>query len=135
VNTFQCSSWSEVSQFCPFLVSVYFELSIFCFVQGAFGILNQLLALTVRKRKEEQELERQTSTQTLLNCVMLGWLILGSYWTYSITPNFDQSSGKLYCNKTLYLFSYWLITSVYAILAVVLVILFVVSCISVLVSC
>lgn len=61
---------------------------LFCFSRlisvsfsGIFGILKQLLHLSARVRQTEQEREeedlRQSPTQTLLNCFMLGWFIIG----------------------------------------------------------
>uniref|UniRef100_A0A1B6CG79 Uncharacterized protein n=1 Tax=Clastoptera arizonana TaxID=38151 RepID=A0A1B6CG79_9HEMI len=93
-------------------------IPIYLLVGGAFGVLKQLLHLSskVRQREEEQEEERirQSPTQTLLNCFMLGWFIIGSVWVYKeYEPNYDPSQGSKYCNRTLYLFAFWLITSVY----------------------
>ena len=46
-------------------------------------------------------------------------LIAGSMWVYKeYEPNYDPSIGK-YCNKTLYLFAFWLITCVYIALGVI----------------
>lgn len=43
----------------------------------------------------------------------------GSVWVYKeYEPNYDPSRGK-YCNQTLYLFAFWLITSVYIVLGVI----------------
>jgi hypothetical protein len=102
-------------------------IPVYLLIGGTFGILKQLLSLSVRvrEREDDQELERlrQTPTQTLLNCFMLGWFIIGSYWTYSISPSFEPSAGKFYCHKTCYLFSFYLITSVYVGLAVVSIVL------------
>ncbi|XP_014474680.1 PREDICTED: uncharacterized protein LOC106744429 isoform X2 [Dinoponera quadriceps] len=75
----------------------------------------------VRQRQEERDEERirQSPTQTLINCFMLGWFIIGSMWVYKeYEPNYDPALGK-HCNKTLYLFAFWLITSVYICLGVV----------------
>ncbi|KFB37570.1 AGAP011344-PA-like protein [Anopheles sinensis] len=110
-------------------------IPVYLLVGGAFGVLKQLLHLSTRVRsREEQELERlrQTPTQTLINCFMLGWFIIGSFWVYQIyEPNYDPALGK-YCNKSLYLFTFWLITSVYMTLGVVIVVLCSVSIMSVL---
>lgn len=50
---------------------------------GIFGIVKQLLHLSARVRKTEEERQeenlRQTPTQTLLNCFMLGWFIIGKF--------------------------------------------------------
>ncbi|XP_028653868.2 transmembrane protein 272-like [Erpetoichthys calabaricus] len=44
----------------------------------------------------------------LLSLFMVCWFITGNVWIYSIyQPNYDEQSGVLYCNKTLYLFAFW----------------------------
>lgn len=109
-------------------------IPVYLLVGGGFGVLKQLLHLSTRVRsREEQELERlrQSPTQTLINCFMLGWFIIGSFWIYRIyEPNYDPALGK-YCNKSLYLFTFWLITSVYMTLGFVTVVLCGVSIISI----
>lgn len=100
-------------------------IPIYLLVGGGFGVLKQLLHLSarVRQRVEEQEEERvrQSPTQTLLNCFMLGWFIIGSMWVYKeYEPNYEPKLGK-YCNRTLYLFAFWLITSVYIVLAIIII--------------
>lgn len=109
-------------------------IPVYLLVGGGFGVLKQLLHLSTRVRsREEQELERlrQSPTQTLINCFMLGWFIIGSFWIYRIyEPNYDPAMGK-YCNKSLYLFTFWLITSVYMTLGFVTVVLCGVSIISI----
>ncbi|XP_022901730.2 transmembrane protein 272-like [Onthophagus taurus] len=100
-------------------------IPVYLLVGGIFGILKQLLHLStrVRQREEDQQEEqlRQSPTQTLLNCFMLGWFIIGSVWVYKeYEPNYDplKDNGK-YCNKSLYLFAFWLITAVYILIGTV----------------
>lgn len=100
-------------------------IPVYLLVGGIFGILKQLLHLSARVRQTEVEREeehlRQSPTQTLLNCFMLGWFIIGSVWVYKeFEPNYDPNAanGK-YCNKNLYLFAFWLITSVYILLGII----------------
>ncbi|XP_060530617.1 transmembrane protein 272-like [Cylas formicarius] len=98
-------------------------IPVYLLVGGIFGILKQLLHLSARVRQTEEERQeenlRQSPTQTLLNCFMLGWFIIGSVWVYKeYQPNYDPSFGQ-YCNKNLYLFAFWLITSVYILLGIV----------------
>ncbi|XP_050303579.1 transmembrane protein 272-like [Anthonomus grandis grandis] len=95
-------------------------IPVYLLVGGIFGILKQLLHLSARVRQTEEERQeenlRQSPTQTLLNCFMLGWFIIGSVWVYKeYEPNYNPTNGK-YCNRNLYLFAFWLITSVYSIL-------------------
>ncbi|XP_020278421.1 uncharacterized protein LOC109852048 [Pseudomyrmex gracilis] len=98
-------------------------IPVYLLVGGGFGVFKQLLTVSakVRQRPEERDEERmrQSPTQILINCFMLGWFIIGSLWVYKeYEPNYDPALGK-YCNKTLYLFAFWLITSVYICLGVI----------------
>lgn len=98
-------------------------IPVYLLVGGGIGVFKQLLHLSVRVRERQEERDeervRQSSTQTLINCFMLGWFIIGSMWVYKeFEPNYDPARGK-YCNKTLYLFAFWLITSVYIALGVI----------------
>lgn len=106
-------------------------IPVYLLVGGIFGIVKQLLHLSARVRQTEQERQeenlRQSPTQTLLNCFMLGWFIIGSVWVYKeYEPNYDPTIGN-YCNKNLYLFAFWLITSVYILLGIITVCLFSIS--------
>ncbi|XP_014223254.1 uncharacterized protein LOC106650004 [Trichogramma pretiosum] len=95
-------------------------IPVYLLVGGGLGVLKQMLLLFSRIRQcRQEERIRQTSTETLIDCFMLGWLIIGSMWVYKeYKPNFDPSISKLYCNKTLYLFAFWVITSTYILLAI-----------------
>lgn len=99
-------------------------IPVYLLVGGVFGVIKQLLHLSasVRRGQEEREEERvrQSPTQTLITCFMVGWFIIGSVWVYRIyEPNYDRSSGGKYCNRTLYIFAFWLITSVYISLGII----------------
>ncbi|KAJ8680380.1 hypothetical protein QAD02_016167 [Eretmocerus hayati] len=97
-------------------------IPIYLLVGGGFGILKQVLDRStiinhLRGINEEERRIKQSSTLTLINCFMLCWFIIGSMWVYKeYEPNYDPTLGK-YCNKTLYLFAFWLITSIYILLA------------------
>ncbi|XP_063981993.1 uncharacterized protein LOC135165018 [Diachasmimorpha longicaudata] len=98
-------------------------IPVYLLVGGGFGVFKQLLHLStlLRRRPEERDEERirLSPTQTLINCFMLGWLIIGSLWVYKeYEPNYDPANGK-HCNKTLYLFAFWLITALYIYLGVI----------------
>ncbi|XP_064215041.1 syntaxin-5 isoform X2 [Tribolium castaneum] len=55
-------------------------IPVYLLVGGIFGVLKQLLHLSARVRQTEEERQeeslRQSPTQTLLNCFMLGWFII-----------------------------------------------------------
>ncbi|CAK9824146.1 hypothetical protein ANTRET_LOCUS2361 [Anthophora retusa] len=95
-------------------------IPVYLLVGGGFSIFKQLLHLSARvcqcQEERDEERIRQSPTQTLMSYFMLGWFIIGSMWVYKeYEPNYDPSLGK-YCNKTLYLFAFVLITCVYIIL-------------------
>lgn len=58
-------------------------IPVYLLVGGIFGVLKQLLHLSARVRQTEEERQeeslRQSPTQTLLNCFMLGWFIIGEF--------------------------------------------------------
>lgn len=99
------------------------------------GVLKPLLSLSthVRRSAEDQAIEqmRQSGTQRLINWFIFGWFMIGSYWIYRIyEPNYNPQLGK-YCNETLYKFAFWLVTSVYILLALSIVCLLIISVLSV----
>ncbi|KAG5870481.1 hypothetical protein JTB14_001675 [Gonioctena quinquepunctata] len=75
-------------------------IPVYLLVGGIFGIVKQLLHLSARVRQTEEERQeenlRQSPTQTLLNCFMLGWFIIGSVWVYKeYQPNYDPNLGMI----------------------------------------
>lgn len=100
------------------------------------GVIKPLLSLSthVRQSADDQATLQasQSGTQTLINWFMLGWFLIGSYWIYRIyEPNYDKSLG-LYCNKTLYTFSFWLVSSIYIAVGVIFVSILIISVLSIL---
>jgi len=52
---------------------------------------------------------------------MFSLCIAGSFWIYSVhPPSYDPTNEQNYCNKTLYLFAFWLNAVCYGCLAVLL---------------
>lgn len=99
------------------------------------GVLKPLLSLSthVRRSAEDQAIEqmRQSGTQRLINWFIFGWFMIGSYWIYRIyEPNYNPAFGK-YCDETLYMFAFWLVTSVYILLGLSIVCLLIISVLSV----
>ncbi|XP_042615628.1 transmembrane protein 272-like [Cyprinus carpio] len=61
------------------------------------------------------------SISVILYLFVVCWFITGSVWIYSVhPPSYDPTNGQNYCNKTLYLFAFWLNTVCYGCLAVLL---------------
>lgn len=105
------------------------------FIEGIMGIIKPLLSLSTHVRQsadEQASLQAsQSGTQTLINWFMLGWFMFGTYWIYRIyEPNYDKSLGS-YCNKTLYTFSFWLVSSVYIVMGLIFMLVLMISVLSI----
>lgn len=92
------------------------------------GLLKPLLSLQTGLHTDPNDqtvlrralMDNSSKSSSLINCFMLCWFFIGSYWIYSIyEPKYGND-----CNKTLYLFAFWLITSIYLSVAVIFVIIF-----------
>lgn len=91
------------------------------------GLLKPLLSLSTGGHSDASEqtvlrralTDNTSKSSSLINCFMLCWFFIGSYWIYTI---YEPKYGKD-CNKTLYLYAFWLVTSIYLTVALVLVII------------
>ncbi|XP_076360063.1 transmembrane protein 272-like [Tachypleus tridentatus] len=94
------------------------KIPIYLIVAGGFGVLKNVLNFWSRcRRTEEEEQLKQNPQDTILNCFLFAWFIAGCVWIYKIyEPEYDDVSSPYYCNRTVYLFAFWLVTSVYIIL-------------------
>lgn len=89
-------------------------------VAGAFKIILSLLT----GLPCNQDSKRCLSTffkvwKSLVSIFLFCWFIAGNYWIYSVfEPSYDKNGTDvgLYCNKTLYLFSFWTTTLIYIVL-------------------
>ncbi|XP_076138072.1 transmembrane protein 272-like [Alosa pseudoharengus] len=62
------------------------------------------------------------------------FLIAGSVWIYSIyKPNYNPAEGP-YCDKTLYLFAFWMTTLIYILAALLFIVVCCVPCIALLMA-
>lgn len=61
------------------------------------------------------------SVSFILYLFIVCWFITGSFWIYSVhPPSYDPTTEQNYCNKTLYLFAFWLNTVCYSCLLAIL---------------
>lgn len=60
---------------------------------------------------ENTKVNKKSCLASLIELFLFAWFIAGNVWVYSIreTVSYDSESD-LYCHKTCYLFSFWLIT-------------------------
>lgn len=100
------------------------HIPVYLIVGGAFGALKNAMNFWSRcKRNEGEEDERrlrQSPADTVINCFLFAWFITGCVWVYRIyQPEYEDTTSILYCNKNLYMFSFWLITTAYIVLGIV----------------
>ncbi|XP_031554553.1 transmembrane protein 272-like isoform X2 [Actinia tenebrosa] len=96
-------------------------IPIYLIVGGSFGIVRNFISLCKRaKRDQDDESEsKQSPILSILDCFLFAWFIAGNVWIYSnYKPSFEKSSGDRYCDKTLYLFAFWLTNATYILIGV-----------------
>ncbi|XP_039455619.1 transmembrane protein 272-like [Oreochromis aureus] len=96
-------------------------IPIYLIVVGAFGVFNILLSCLPCINEPEEGTSNPLSTiykawNLLIMFFAICWVIAGNVWIYSIyQPNYDKNTTDVssYCNKTLYLFAFWMFTAGY----------------------
>jgi len=98
-------------------------IPIFLIVGGSFSVLKYILnvATTASRRRSTDSNEPPPAHpgQYLINCFLCAWFITGCVWVYRIYPPrlietaSDDPEYPSYCNKLVYNFAFWLITSAY----------------------
>lgn len=110
-------------------------IPIWLIVSGALSIIKNLSTLIQRIKA----LNNVESTSTFINVFdsfmtlfLIVWFLCGNYWVYHDNSLIQYTNRELettYCDKTTYLFSFWLITSIYMLIgAGILVFCFTVCC-------
>lgn len=92
-------------------------IPLFLIVGGAFSVFKYLIGVITRIRQGDsnsQEPPQPHPAQSLITCFLCGWFITGCVWVYRVyKPNFDDEESSSYCNETVYIFAFWLITTAY----------------------
>ena len=99
-------------------------IPIYLIVLGSFGILRNLVGLysQVKNRSnaegdEDEANKAKSSFEHCISCFLVIWFIAGNVWIYSVyEPDYIHVGSPEYCNKTLYLFSFWLTTASYIVI-------------------
>lgn len=107
-------------------------IPIYLIVAGAVLIVRNLSSMCSRassqndgsnnENDEEKKNPAHRCFDSLLDCFTFGWFIAGNYWIYHINqPPFDYNPVQPdeHCNKTLYLFAFWITTSAYILAGVI----------------
>ncbi|XP_041821646.1 transmembrane protein 272-like [Chelmon rostratus] len=106
------------------------HIPIYLIVLGVFSlVLVMLSCLPCTHEPEDAPPSRLSRSimgwNSLISVFLFCWFIAGNVWTYSIyQPNYDKNTTNVnpYCNRTLYLFSFWTMTVVYILMGISLVV-------------
>lgn len=117
-------------------------IPIYLIVGGSFGMLKTIIVLCQRARTHEDDadIDEDQSMSTkfidgVLNLFLFTWFIAGNIWVYSKyrpNPTPPPSDPLNYCNPTLYLFAFWVITASYILMGSI---CFCICCLGVCASC
>jgi len=93
------------------------NIPLFLIVGGAFSVFKYLIGVITRIRQNDSSSQDPSQpphpAQSLISCFLCGWFITGCVWVYRIyKPSFEESDPE-FCNKTVYVFAFWLITTAY----------------------
>ncbi|KAL8580468.1 hypothetical protein ACOMHN_053183 [Nucella lapillus] len=124
------------------------KLPIYLVVGGCFGIVKLLFLLWKQMKRHKEDLgdlhddldllTMTRMTNIALNIFLCVWFGLGHYWVFHIwTPHFTAPlhEPKNWCDKTVFLFSFWQLIVGHVILGVLLVSSVVLCCCFVCVKC
>lgn len=94
------------------------NIPIFLIVGGVFVNIKTVLSVFFRVKKNENKEWKITLIPTIIfQFFTFAWFITGCVWIYGIyPPNYEDLKNPRYCNRTLYLFSFWTITSLFTLL-------------------
>uniref|UniRef100_A0A3Q4N4F8 Si:dkey-19b23.12 n=1 Tax=Neolamprologus brichardi TaxID=32507 RepID=A0A3Q4N4F8_NEOBR len=93
-------------------------IPIYLIVLGVFSVFSVLLSCLPCSNEPEEGTANPLNTiykawTSLTILFFICWVIAGDVWIYSIyQPNYDKNTTDVssYCNKTLYLFAFWINT-------------------------
>jgi len=98
-------------------------IPIYLIVAGACGLVGNCCSCGARYQEGGQREEGSVNPiQLVVQLFVFAWFVCGSVWIYSnYEPNYADQESADYCNKTLYLFAFWVTNSYYIISGLVLI--------------
>ena len=98
------------------------NIPIYLIVFGAFGIFRNILCV-IDKIKErlsnnegsgEDGNSKEKACGSTMDIFLFVWFLCGNIWVYGISqPDFRNVYSSEHCNRTVYVFAFWLNTSIY----------------------
>ncbi|XP_054164209.1 uncharacterized protein LOC128961912 [Oppia nitens] len=95
----------------------------FLFIGGMVWIFKNLMNVWSQCKRSSIETEAEAALrykrhESLLNCFLFGWFVAGCVIVYrSYLPDFEDKNSARYCNRSAYLFAFWLVTSTFILFA------------------
>ncbi|VDM54754.1 unnamed protein product [Angiostrongylus costaricensis] len=96
-------------------------IPVWLIVSGLMGILRNTGAIvcSIYEDKKRRAIAIRDCILGLFTALWIMWLIVGSYWTYSVYDKVVyQSNKENYCDQLLYCFTFSLITTSYVIIGI-----------------
>ncbi|GIZ03882.1 uncharacterized protein CEXT_793011 [Caerostris extrusa] len=103
---------SSYIQNCP----AQFMIPIFLVVGGSSFLASIVLLRKLNTLSKKTDEDEECYKKSFLVAVLfhIGWFIAGCYWIYgAYAPNYVDETSPLYCHKTLYLYSFWFLNSIF----------------------
>ncbi|CAN9509619.1 unnamed protein product [Ophioblennius macclurei] len=99
-------------------------IPIYLIVVGVFGVILSVVSCLPGTRQGKDDPSTPLTQvckvwHSLTSVFLFCWFITGNVWIYSIyKPDFNKNATNIdqYCDKTLYLFAFWITTLVYIVL-------------------
>ena len=96
-------------------------IPIYLIVAGVAGLFSSLLFFAAFTGSQEDDQQTVNPFSGLIQLFLFAWFIAGNVWIYSnYEPNYTDPSSPDFCNKTLYLFAFWVTNSYYILFGFVL---------------
>ncbi|XP_042201251.1 transmembrane protein 272-like isoform X1 [Callorhinchus milii] len=101
-------------------------IPIYLIVSGSFSLFLIMISCVHCSPSDGENLSQWRDLsrcwKTISSLFSFIWFLTGNVWIYSIyEPDYIHEDSALYCNRTLYLFAFWMTTITYTLLALVLV--------------
>ncbi|XP_068730511.1 transmembrane protein 272-like [Montipora capricornis] len=100
-------------------------IPIYLIVYGAANLFASCCVCSIRVKSGNNEERSVNPVQAVFQLFLTAWFVCGSVWVYSkYEPNYNDPGSADYCHKTLYLFAFWVTTSVYIIYGILFLVAF-----------
>ena len=97
-------------------------IPIYLIVAGAASLVGNCCSGVIRWKNRDEAEKKVNPLEIVVMFFLFVWFICGNVWIYkTYEPNYTDPGSPDFCNKTLYLFAFWVTTAYYIVFGVVLV--------------